>query len=252
MKNICSYIVLLLVVLLNNSNAQRISTGFNFSTTVFHKTTLPDYYIFPEHSYFIYYTINDKSYLPEHNQALNGISLGLNLNVDYKRFMLISEFNLGYTSIKLPVLYPTQLGADLDEQWSSFHFTKLSFNIPVLLSYKLSRKANGLFLVGGIQYSFLSWTEDNSFGDLDISSGISLFLSDTEMYGVLYNEFNYASVILGAGYKRKNNSYSIRYSQRFGGNLSEYPLARYFQLDLNYSKTLNFQRLKKGYHLYLD
>jgi len=232
--------------------SQRISFGFNGAFTAFQRTTLPDNFIFPEHSYFIYYTANEKDDLPVHDQKFSGYSVGLNLNVDYKRFIFISEFTLGTNTIKIPVLFPSPISESVDgDSWSTFKITKNYFNLPLLISYKLNRKANGPFLIGGMQYSFCSFSEAD-FLDTELTSGISIFLSDTEMYNVLYNEWNYGSMILGAGLKKDNSFYSVRFSQRIGKDLSKYPLARYFQIDLQYSKTLNFQRLKKGYHIYLD
>lgn len=242
----------LLLFSIHTGYTQRLSTGFNLAFCGYHRTTLPDNFIFPPHSYFIYYTANEKEGLPIHNQKFNGLFGGLNLSLDYKRWMLTAEINFGSTSIKIPTLYPSPLGELLDNNWSTFVINKSYISFPLLISYKLTRKANGPFLIGGAQYGLYSFKEDNHDLDSDISDGVSLFLADTEMYGVIYNEWNYASLIAGVGLKKNNNYYSVRYTQRLNIATEKFPMAKFFQFDVVWSKSLNFQKLKKGYHIYLE
>jgi hypothetical protein len=52
---------------------------------------------------------------------------------------------------------------------------------------------------------------------------------------------------------KKNDRYvSLRYSQRILASASELPTARMYQLDLVWAKMLNFQKLRKGYKIYLE
>jgi hypothetical protein len=77
-------------------------------------------------------------------------------------------------------------------------------------------------------------------------------MSDREMVGILYNDKDYKTYLAGLGYKRDNLYISIRYQKRFGGRESDYPMARYTQVDFVLSQTLNFQKLKKGHIIYVE
>ena len=112
---------------LNVGIAQRLSTGFNLGFCGYHRTTLPDNFLFPPHSYFIYYTANEKKGLPIHHQSFNGLFGGLNLSLDYKRWMLTAEFNFGNTTINIPTLYPSPLGELIENTWSTFVIKKNYF-----------------------------------------------------------------------------------------------------------------------------
>ena len=247
MKNTIA--ILFVLSLHVSSKAQRLSTGFLFGTPAFHQTKFESNYLFPEHSYFTYITGNEEGD-PVHNQRFNGLSAGVSVNVDYKRWMISTEFVFSNGKIKIPILYPATVSGD--NQWSTFEILKSGFHLPVYLSYKLTSKANGPYAIGGIQYSALSFSENPIHIDQDISAALLFQLTDTEMYNIIYNEYNYFSAIAGLGYKRNNSYYSVRFIKRVGGDLSKYPIGRFLQVDFVYSKLLNFQKLKKGYHLYLD
>ncbi len=251
MKKI-GYIIILLF-LGNTVFSQRISTGFTLGLTVFQDVKFDDNFIFPQNSYFIYYTGNDeKDDLPEYRNWVSGASTGININVDYKRWMLTLEPKGTFQSIKIPVLYPTPLGNLLDGNWSTFKVAKTSWALPALVSFKLTSKANGPFIIGGLQYEFNFYSEKNKELDSNVSDGISVFISDKEMYGVLYNENNYYSYIVGVGLKVKDKYSSIRMVKRFGGDLNLYPEADYVQIEWVLSRTLNFQKLRKGHVIYTD
>ena len=234
--------------------AQRLSLGFTLSTPAYHRLELPDQFIFPQHSYFIYYVGNPKKdHKPVRERTLNGFSYGLNLGVDYKRFMFTLEVQNAFTTIKLPAHYRSPLGELLEDSWSTFNVKSSAMVVPMIVSCRLNRKANGPFILGGLQYTFFNtYNEPNDGLNSEISGGINLFIADTEMYDVLYNEFSYWSYVAGIGYKRNDSYWSIRCHQRLNNKPEEMPLARYFQADLVYTRTLNFQKLRKGHIIYTD
>lgn len=253
-----TYILTLLILsfFAHKSYAQRFSTGINFSTIAYQKTSLPDNFIYSQNSYYVYYTANEKKdNEPVFNQFFNGLSGGLNANVDYKRFMLKYEFSFGYSNIKIPVLYPTPFLPDLVESdWSTFVLKRSAFKHNLLISTKINNKTDGAYLLTGLQYTFDYYKEQDKFNlDADISSGIYLYISNNELYGTLYNNNNsYFKGIIGLGIKRKNNYYSIRYLKRVFGQNDNYPLANYQQIEMTFTKTLTFQNLRRGYAIYIE
>ena len=249
-------ILLLISLCYQLSLAQRFSTGINISTIAFQRTTLPNNFIYSQNSYYVYYTANeDKDYEPVFNHYFNGFSGGININVDYKRFMLKYEFTMGFSNTKLKVLYPTPFLPDLIESdWSTFMMKRTAFQNNLILSTKLNKKTNGTFLLTGVQYTHDTYQEADKFDlDHDISGGIYLFISDNELYGTLYNNTNgYFKGIIGLGIKRDNNYYSARYLKRMFSAEADYPLARYHQFEISYTRTLTFQNLSKGYAIYIE
>jgi hypothetical protein len=229
--------------------SQRFSAGYHYGFSAMHRTILPGNYIFPPYSYFIYHTANSKKDgAPIWDNSLNGYALGFNFNLDYKRFTLTSELTIGQRKTKIPLTYPMIAAT---EQTSTFRTTEIYFSTPLLLTYKVTRKANGPFIMAGVKYNFITTTEENSFTD-DMDLALQPYLTDVELYGVIWNEWNYPSFIVGAGIERFNNYISIRLSRRFGGELWKYPTARFFTVDLQVSKSVSFQSLKKGYHIFID
>jgi hypothetical protein len=234
--------------------SQRLSTGVSFGTIANQHIEFPNNYLFPSNSYFIYYTGNEKKdYKPIYNKPLSGWIAGLNINVDYKSLLLSTELNIATTSIDIPAIYPNDLGNLLGDSWSTFETNKLSFLLNVLANYKLTSKANGPFIQLGGQFSTNSFSEVRGTLDTDISDAVWLFISEYEMYGIIYtNKRTWFNGLFGIGYKVNDRYYTLRYSQRMFGNLEDYPLAKFYQLDFMVSQTLNFQKLKKGYKIYLD
>ena len=166
--------------------------------------------------------------------------------------MLSTEFLFSSTNIRIPLLYPSSLGAMLDDQWSTFEVNNFAFNSNLLLSVKLLSRANSPFLLGGIQYSLNSYSEDQGTLNSDVSTSLSIFISDNELYGTLYNDnTRYFNLILGFGIQKENNSYSFRYIHRL--SKEEYlPSARFTRVEVVYSFNLVFQKLRKGPKIYID
>ncbi len=249
-------IQLFIIIILLSSTffGQRLSTGFSIGTVANQHIVLPNNFIYPQNSYFIYYTFNEKKdYQPIFNKPISGWIAGFNVNVDYKRFMLTTELMGATSTIKLPLLYPSGLGGLLDDNWSTFETNKLSLQLNVLGNIKLNSKANGPFLQVGSQFSINSFSEVRGTLDTDISDAVWLYISDYEMYGILYtNKRTWMNGIVGVGYKVNDRYYTLRYTQRILGKPEDYPLAKISQFDLMVSQTLNFQKLKKGYKIYLD
>jgi hypothetical protein len=233
--------------------AQRISTGITVSTPAFHRTTLPDNFLFPTNSYFIYYTANsDKDDDPIYDQYLNGFNGGVNVNVDYKRWMLTTEILGGQTTVRLPVLYRSDVGTLLEDNWSTLEVQNINLQVNILVSARLSARANGFFLQGGLQYANNSYNEKSKSLDADISPGIRLWISDYEMYEILYtNNFNQFNAIAGLGYKYLDSYTSFRISQPISSRTNR-PLANYLRVDAVHARTLNFQKLRKGHKIYVE
>jgi hypothetical protein len=246
-------LILFLLATMQSVFAQRISTGFTLSTPILHTTTLPDNYLFPTNSYFIYYTGNDKKDdKPIYNQYFNGLSGGLNLNVDYKRWMLTTEVLGSQTNIRLPVLYLSYLGSLLEDNWSTMEVQNTSLQVNLLLNARLSTRSNGAFALVGFQFAQNSYKEKSDDLEADISTALSLWISDYEMYEILYtNDINQLNSIIGLGFKYRDTYSSIRYTLPLTSSTTQ-PLANYFRLDATHSRTLNFQKLRKGHKIYVE
>jgi hypothetical protein len=244
-------ILLVFLIAAGHMQAQRLSLGFNLQTTAFHNTTLADPYIFPKSSYFIYYSGNNKKDgKPIHNQYLNGFATGINVNIDYKRFMFTTEWLVASTRLKIPVYYPSSLGSSLDEDHFDMTVSQGSISLGLIGLVKLTTKANGPFATAGFEFSKNQFTEihDDNYPFL-----MTLYATKKEMYGTLYNEESlYKKAIVGIGVKKNDRYVSLRYSQRILASASELPTARMYQLDLVWAKMLNFQKLRKGYKIYLE
>jgi hypothetical protein len=234
--------------------AQRLSTGFTAGVLANQHISLPNNYLYPRNSYFIYYTGNEKKDgKPIYNKPISGFIVGLTINIDYKRLTFVTELNGALTTIKLPAYYPSGLGSIIGGNWSNFETKKSSLLINTLLNYKVTNRANGPFLQAGLQYSANQHKEVRGTLDTDIADAVWLYISEYEMYGILYtNQQNWWNGIAGIGLKMNDHYYAIRYSQRILGKKEDYPLARYNQIDFMYSRVLNFQKLRKGYKIYLD
>jgi hypothetical protein len=238
----------------HHKHAQRLSTGFIAGVVANQHIALPNNYLYPQNSYFIYYTGNEKKDgKPIFNKPFSGFLAGFTINIDYKRFTLVTELNGALTNITLPAYYPSGLGSIIGGNWSNFKTKKSSFLINTLLNYKITNKANGPFLQLGGQFSFNKHKEVRGTIDTEISDAVWLFISDYEMYGITYtNKQSWFNVVAGLGFKINDHFYTLRYSQRIFGNKEEYPIAQFNQLELLYSRVLNFQKLRKGYKIYLD
>ena len=243
------WLVIIVLLLGPVALAQRISTGITLGVPAFHRTAFPDRYINPRNSYLIYYTANEKKDGdPVWDQYVNGIMAGLNFSVDYKRFMLTLEVLGESTTFKIPMKYPQPLSATLDEEWLTWKATRSSLVLPLLLSIKLTSKANGPFVLGGVSRYFHSFKEspDND------GTALFTFKSDRELLGILYNEHDFNNYIVGLGYKSKDVYVSLRFQKRMGGELNEYPLAKFTQINFVVARTLSFQKLKKGHIIYVE
>ncbi|MDH5397914.1 MAG: hypothetical protein OEX02_07200 [Cyclobacteriaceae bacterium] len=250
MKFVATVALVLLVISLQ---AQRLSGGVTLATHALQNFRLADNYVFPPHSYFVYYTENEKKdEKPVFNQYMKGLMFGINVNLEYKRFLLTSEIRTISTTFTLPLMYPTPLGSLLSDNWSYFRVVKSGVQLPVLLTVKLTDKANGLYVVLGGQYEWVSYNEPRFSLSDDYSSGILLYLAKSELYGVMYNEHDYFSYIAGLGLKNKNKYTSLRLVKRFGGNKALYPQARFYSVELARTVILNFQKLKKGHVIYIE
>ena len=242
------------LLLVSSVNAQRVSTGVILGTNAFFQTKLPSNYLFPENSYYIYYTANNSDEKrPIHNQYFNGFNAGLKVSIDYKRFNFWSEITASTVNIDIPVFYPTYLGILLEDAWSTMKVDKSSLNFNQLLTIKLTDKANGPYVLAGMQYAISNFSEEQLTLNSDISSGNSLFLSRNEMYGILYtNTDDYWNLILGAGYKLNERYFGVRLIRQITTNEADLPLARYRHVQVVFSQMLNFQKLRKGYKIYLE
>lgn len=240
-------------LVLHNTYAQRISTGITIGSPAIHRTTLPDNYLFPTNSYFIYYTANsDKEDKPVFDQYFNGLNGGVNINLDYKRWMLSTEFLAGQTTIRLPILYLSYLGTALEDNWSTMEVVNTQFQANLLLNVRLNTKGNGAFCQGGMQFARNNYNEKSDGLDANISSSISLWISDYEMYKTLYsNNLNKINTLIGLGYKYNDTYTSLRYTHQLSNDTNN-PLAKYFRIDAVHARTLNFQKLKKGHKIYVE
>ncbi len=244
-------VILLLLLFIAQLSAQRLSLGYNLQTIAFHNTTLADPYIFPKSSYFIYYAGNNKKDgKPIHNQYFNGLTAGINVNIDYKRFMFTTEWLIGSHKIKVPVYYPSSLGSSLDDDHFDFTVSQRYVSLGLIGLVKLTTKANGPFVNTGIEFSKNAFTE---LQGEEYPFLMTLYGTQQEMYGTLYNEQSvYKKFILGIGMKKNDRYVSIRYSQRFLATQNQLPSARMYQVDFVLAKMLNFQKLRKGYKIYLE
>jgi hypothetical protein len=231
---------------------QRFSTGVVLSTSGYFNTELPENYIYSPNSYLIYYSANEKrDFRPSFGQTCNVWTGGLSFNIDYKRVMLGMELGGGIRSINIPALYPVPLN-DVTDKSSVIPFTVLnSFSsVGLILTTRLNAQVNGPFLQLGMSTSFNVYRE--KYGD-DLSPLINTNLSDNELVNTIYTEqFLHYHLITGLGWKLNNNYISLRNNVRFLGKQSDYPLARFFELNAVYTRLLTFQKLKRGYHLYLE
>ncbi|MBR9859846.1 hypothetical protein GYB22_03685 [bacterium] len=254
MKLLKIYIFIALFLGSFQLSAQRITTGIQIGLNAFHQTEFQSNYLYSQNSYYIYYTGNsDKDDKPIYNQFFNGFHTGFNINVDYKRFMLTSEFTVMRNTIRTPVYFPTYLGGILEDDWSTYETINSSLNTALLLSVKFFSRANSPFLQFGAQYSVNRYNERQDNLDSEISNGISLFISENEMYGFLYtDDTKYWNAILALGLKNKDRYTSLRYSYRIPEAGAVMPSANLLKLELVHVRTLNFQRLRKGYKIYLE
>jgi hypothetical protein len=235
-------------------NAQRISTGLNLGTPLFHKTNLNDNFLFPKNSYFIYYTANsDKENKPVWDQYVNGYSVGGNLNVDYKRHMLSLEVLFSSLTYRIPVLYRSYVGALLDQNWSTLETVKQSMNYNVVYNFKFLTTANGFMGQIGGQYAYTTYFENNKKLESSVSPAINLWLSNNEFYEILYKQNpHHLGVILGLGYKYNNQFLSMRHTIPIYYNITDKPQASFFSIEALYAITLNFQKVKKGHKIYVQ
>lgn len=255
LKNI---LIISFFIICHSVYGQRFSTGIVLGLDGVNRVTLPDNFIFSQNSYHIYYTSNeDKDGEPVYDKYFNGASIALSGSLDYKRYMLTTEVGLGVSTIEIPVLYPSELGSILDQQVSNFRTTRRSFLFNLIMNIRLSRKANGIYLQFGTQYSYNTYNEKNQITDesvtsSNISPALSLFLSENELYGTLYNNNpHYVRAIGGLGYKKDDWYLGLRYYKRLAQN-ERLPLARYHQIEVTLSKMISFQKLRKGYHIYME
>ncbi len=245
--------ILVLLFLTSFSNvflAQRFSTGVMLTTIGYHNLKFADQFVFSPHSYMIYYAGNEKrDFEPSYGQTFNGVGIGLNFNVDYKRYMLSLELMAGANSIKTRFIAPTELNENVyGKNTIEFEISKKYTSIGIIGLYKLSTKANGLFVQLGCNVSFTEMEEETDFGNF-INFGISPY----EMYGTLYtNQFIYLNGAAGLGWKLNNSYLSGRFSKRIQNDNFEHPSASIYQIDLVYSKIFSFQKMRKGYKIYLD
>jgi hypothetical protein len=249
---------LLLIFLLSVCSlfwGQRLSTGFQIGVPVYFETKLPDNWVYPSQSYYIYYTANEKKDdQPIYNQYINGIQLGLNLNLDYKRHMLSLEMGGGFTTIALPLRYPAYINTVFGSNYSNFRVTRGFLNSNLIYSYKLLVRANSPFIEVGMQAITNTYKEgDRQDLDRSIAGGISLFVSDYEMNGILYNDINnYFNYVAGVGFTKGNSQFKLRYSNRMFAKEGDLPLASFQQFDFVFNQLLTFQKLRKGHKLFLE
>lgn len=245
--------IFLLMLLISFSHlviAQRFSTGVMLTAIGYHNLKFDDRFVFSPHSYMIYYAGNEKrDFEPSYGQTFNGVGVGLNFNVDYKRYMLSLELLGGASTMKANLIAPSGL-TDLvyGTNTVDFKITESYTSIGLLGSYKLSAKANGVFIQLGTSLSFNQFKEEK-----DVSNSITFNLSPYELYGTLYtNENIYVKGLAGVGWKWKDNNLSARFSQKIPRANADYPSAKTYQIDMVFSRVLSFQKLKKGYKIYLD
>lgn len=252
-------IFILFISLCFASYSQRFSTGLVLGLNGFNRTTLPGNFVFSENSYHLYYASNpDKDGEPVFDQMFNGAFGAISGSIDYKRFMFTTEVGFKTSTIEIPLLYPSDLGVLLDNQMSNFKTSRNSFIVNALSKIRLSRKANGLFFMFGVQYASNYYNEKNQITDQnlssfdDISSALWFYISENELYGTLYNNTqHYLNAITGLGYKKDNWFLSIRYNKRMAKR-EKLPLARFEQIELTLSRVISFQKLRKGYHIYME
>lgn len=252
MINLTRYILVLLFLtsLGHVFLAQRFSTGVMLTAIGYHNLKFEDRFVFSPHSYVIYYAGNEKrDFEPSYGQTFNGFGVGLNFNVDYKRYMLSLELLGGENTIKTSFIAPTELNNNVYEKNTiEFEISKRYTSIGILGLYKLSTKANGLFVQLGCNVSFTEIDENTEFKNV-----ITFMISPYEMYGTLYtNQYIYLNGVAGLGWKWNNSYLSGRFSQRIQSANFEHPSASIFQIDVVYSRTLSFQKLRKGYKIYLE
>jgi hypothetical protein len=243
-------LLIIAFIYITDIRAQRLSLGYHYSIIGYQSTKLKDPYIFSRNSYYIYYAGNSKrDHKGVYGHTFNGASIGLNVNLDYKRYMFTTEFSLGGSTTKIPVYYPSSLGSDLSEDYFKFDVRQSYMSIGLLGLIKLTTHANGPFIQTGIQYSSNRFSENQN----DLPFLIQMYTSENEMYRTIYtNQTQYAKGIIGLGTKTNDRYVSLRYTQRILGNPLDYPSAKFYHLDLVWSRTLNFQKLQKGYKIYLD
>jgi hypothetical protein len=252
MQRFTRFILIFIVLILTRNSliAQRFSTGYLISAIGYQNLKYADKFIFSPNSYMIYYAGNEKrDFEPSYAQYLNGIGLGLNFNIDYKRYMLSLELQGGATTIKTSLIAPNELNNTVYETNTiDFKIEQVYTSIALLGSYKLSSKANGLFLQLGSNVSFNRFEEKKDFSNI-----ISFNLSPYELYGTLYSNQNiFFNGLAGLGWKWDNSYLSARFIKRLKKNNDEYPTATIYQIQAVYARTLSFQKLRKGYNIYLE
>ena len=244
------FLLLFFAQFMNITYSQRFSTGVTCSLIGYQNLKYEDQFVFSPNSYMIYYAGNEKrNYKPAYGQSLNGIGLGFNFNIDYKRYMLNLEFLGGTKTIKTSLIAPSGLN-DLvyGTNTVDFKIAQIYTSIGLLGFYKLSTKANGLFIQLGMNVSFNKFEEEK-----DMSTIITFNLSPNEMYGALYtNNYTYFNGLAGLGWKWNDTYLSARFSKSLFTNTIDSPSATFYQLDLVLSKLLNFQKMKKGYIIFLE
>ena len=62
----------------------------------------------------------------------------------------------------------------------------------------------------------------------------------------------YFKGIAGMGWRWNDNNLSARFSQKIRGANTDYPSATIYQIDIVFSRILSFQKMRKGYKIYLD
>lgn len=185
---------------------------------------------------------------------MKSASLGLSVALDYKRFVLMSgtQYEIGRTKVEMipndPLDYPNYFIVDRN-----------SLIFPVQLIYKAGRATNFCAIFnGGITYHINWYTERFKYLDDDLDdwsdtgTGYQLYVVPYEMYGILYNEYDFFSVNAGIGLKAKNTYTFLEIDRRIGLDKNKFPVARYFNINISFTKLINFQKLKRGYSIYLD
>ncbi len=233
------------------SLAQRFSTGAVLYTSAYFNTELPSNYICSPNSYLIYYSGNEKrGDRPSYGQAFNILAGGLTFNLDYKRMTLGIEAVGGVRNIKVPVVYPIPLLENIGESTTiPFKVINRFTSLGLVSTTRLNSQNNGPFFQLGMAVSFNSFFE--RLGNYYVAAVTNF--SDNELLNTIYTErFIQYQLITGFGFKLNNSFLSLRNNTRILGKPADYPLARFFELNVVFTQMITFQKLKKGYHLYLE
>lgn len=247
--------IILLAFTVINSHAQRFSVGYRIGTGILKRVDLKSNVILPENSWFTFYTENEKKDdEPVFDYWGSDYHAGLSFQLDYRAFSLFFDPMVDGGSQKVPLFYYTRLGALLDQNWTTLIVRRSSFKLPLYLSYKFLKSANGPFILGGLRYSMDSYAEPAKY-NLDafggINPGVVLYISDYELYNIMYDEHNYWEYMFGFGWKGNNSWLSVRFNNRLPWTAHDIQ-ADIWNIEWTFSQYLNFQKLKKGHKLYIE